>query len=93
MKSDGQRQSSRLSPGKFDPPLFHPNVYPSGTICLSILDEEKSWKPSITIKSVSRSCIFGQVQNSAQLVLGIQDLLDNANILDPAQIDAYQMYK
>ncbi|KAK4684476.1 ubiquitin-conjugating enzyme E2 I, partial [Tremellales sp. Uapishka_1] len=63
---------------KFEPPLFHPNVYPSGTICLSILDEEKSWKPSITIK---------------QLVLGIQDLLDNANIADPAQIDAYQMFK
>ncbi|KAK1922104.1 ubiquitin-conjugating enzyme/RWD-like protein [Papiliotrema laurentii] len=63
---------------KFDPPLFHPNVYPSGTICLSILDEEKQWKPSITIKS---------------LVLGIQDLLDNPNIADPAQIDAYQMFK
>ncbi|EJT47026.1 ubiquitin-conjugating enzyme [Trichosporon asahii var. asahii CBS 8904] len=58
--------------GRFTPPLFHPNVYPSGTICLSILDEEKSWKPAISIK---------------------QDLLDNANIGDPAQIDAYQMYK
>ncbi|WVQ84622.1 hypothetical protein IAT38_006777 [Cryptococcus sp. DSM 104549] len=63
---------------KFDPPLFHPNVYPSGTICLSILDEEKSWKPSITVK---------------QIVLGVQDLLENANIGDPAQVDAYQMYK
>lgn len=39
--------------GKFTPPLFHPNVYPSGTVCLSILDEEKSWKPAITIKQVS----------------------------------------
>lgn len=38
--------------GKFTPPLFHPNVYPSGTICLSILDEEKAWKPAITIKQV-----------------------------------------
>jgi ubiquitin-conjugating enzyme E2 I len=28
-----------------------------------------------------------------QLVLGIQDLLDNANIGDPAQIDAYQLFK
>jgi ubiquitin-conjugating enzyme E2 I len=28
-------------------------VYPSGTICLSILDEEKSWKPAISIKQVS----------------------------------------
>lgn len=42
-----------LTLGKFTPPLFHPNVYPSGTICLSILDEEKSWKPAITIKQVS----------------------------------------
>merc|ERR1719466_667820 len=33
---------------KFEPPLFHPNVYPSGTVCLSILDEEKDWRPAIT---------------------------------------------
>ena len=26
---------------KFVPPLFHPNVYPSGTICLSILNEDE----------------------------------------------------
>jgi ubiquitin-conjugating enzyme E2 I len=46
--------------GKFTPPLFHPNVYPSGTVCLSILDEEKSWKPAITIKQVSASGrVFG----------------------------------
>ena len=38
--------------GKFTPALFHPNVYPSGTVCLSILDEEKAWKPAITIKQV-----------------------------------------
>ncbi|KAF7294765.1 hypothetical protein MIND_01014000 [Mycena indigotica] len=57
---------------KFSPPLFHPNVYPSGTVCLSILDEEKSWKPAITIK---------------------QDLLDDPNVNDPAQSDAYTMFK
>lgn len=39
-------------PGKFEPPLFHPNVYPSGTVCLSLLDEEKDWRPAITIKQV-----------------------------------------
>ncbi|KAM0788527.1 SUMO conjugating enzyme Hus5 [Microbotryomycetes sp. NB124-2] len=63
---------------KFTPPLFHPNVYPSGTVCLSILNEEKSWKPSITVK---------------QIVLSIQDLLTNPNANDPAQLDAYQLYK
>ncbi|THH18476.1 hypothetical protein EW146_g2517 [Bondarzewia mesenterica] len=63
---------------KFSPPLFHPNVYPSGTVCLSILDEEKSWKPAITIK---------------QIVLGVQALLNDPNVNDPAQSDAYTMFK
>lgn len=40
-------------PGKFEPPLFHPNVYPSGTVCLSLLDEDKDWRPAVTIKMVS----------------------------------------
>eukprot|EP00898_Chlorokybus_atmophyticus_P009175 jgi/Chlat1/9259/Chrsp99S08529 len=54
----------------FDPSFFHPNVYPSGKVCLSIIDEEKGWKPSISIK---------------QILLGIQDLLSNPNPMDPAQ--------
>jgi ubiquitin-conjugating enzyme E2 I len=62
---------------KFDPPLFHPNVYPSGTVCLSILDEEKDWRPSITIK---------------QILLGIQHLLAEPNAADPAQAEAYSIY-
>ena len=49
---------------KFVPPLFHPNVYPSVTVCLSILDEEKDWRPAITVK---------------QIFLGIQDLLNDPN--------------
>jgi len=41
-----------LFSGKFTPPLFHPNIYPSGTVCLSILNEDDGWKPAITIKQV-----------------------------------------
>uniref|UniRef100_A0A914Z045 SUMO-conjugating enzyme UBC9 n=1 Tax=Panagrolaimus superbus TaxID=310955 RepID=A0A914Z045_9BILA len=62
---------------RFEPPLFHPNVYPSGTVCLSLLDENKDWKPSISIK---------------QLLIGIQELLNNPNPDDPAQAEAYQIY-
>ncbi|CAG0890195.1 unnamed protein product [Darwinula stevensoni] len=62
---------------KFEPPLFHPNVYPSGTVCLSLLDEEKDWRPGITIK---------------QILLGIQELLNEPNIRDPAQAEAYTIY-
>jgi ubiquitin-conjugating enzyme E2 I len=49
----------------------------SGTVCLSLLDEEKDWRPAITIK---------------QILLGIQDLLNEPNIKDPAQAEAYTIY-
>ncbi|KAJ3268164.1 E2 SUMO-conjugating protein ubc9 [Borealophlyctis nickersoniae] len=63
---------------QFTPPLFHPNVYPSGTVCLSILNEEQDWKPAITIK---------------QILIGIQDLLNDPNPESPAQSDAYVLFK
>eukprot|EP00937_MAST-01D_sp_MAST-1D-sp2_P005238 g5238.t1 len=60
----------------FVPPLFHPNIYPQGMVCLSILNEP-GWKPAITLK---------------QILIGIQDLLDNPNNDDPAQSAAYQLF-
>jgi hypothetical protein len=61
--------------GKFDPPLFHPNVYPSGTICLSILDEEKGWKPSITIKQVRAPLLVDHMAVKASLKERQADLI------------------
>merc|ERR1712013_161975 len=49
---------------KFVPPLFHPNVYPSGTVCLSILDEEKDWRPAITGVSDANRRNGGQEESS-----------------------------
>jgi ubiquitin-conjugating enzyme E2 I len=66
-----------LSIGKFTPPLFHPNVYPSGTVCLSILNEEEGWRPGINIR---------------QILTGIQDLLDEPNPDSPAQSEAFNLY-
>ncbi|KAF2864224.1 ubiquitin-conjugating enzyme [Piedraia hortae CBS 480.64] len=63
---------------KFVPPLFHPNVYPSGTVCLSILNEDESWRPAISMK---------------QILVGIQMLLDEVNPDSPAQADAYNLYR
>ena len=59
---------------QFVPKLFHPNVYPSGTVCLSILDEEKDWRPALSVK---------------QILMGIQELLNDPNMKDPAQAEAY----
>ncbi|KAJ0026390.1 hypothetical protein Pint_08737 [Pistacia integerrima] len=62
---------------KFPQGFFHPNVYPSGTVCLSILNEDHGWRPAITVK---------------QILVGIQDLLDEPNPADPAQTDGYQLF-
>jgi len=70
-----------LKPPKcqFKPVLPHPNIYPSGTVCLSILNDEEDWKPNISIKT---------------LLLGIQKLLrDEPNINSPAQYDPCALYK
>ncbi|TIA89448.1 hypothetical protein E3P99_02075 [Wallemia hederae] len=82
---------------KFTPPLFHPNVYPSaqlssGTVCLSILDEEKGWKPAITMKQVWREALKETRSHTTQIVLGIQELLTDPNASDPAQVEAYTMF-
>ena len=39
---------------KFPTGFFHPNIYPSGTVCLSILNEDEGWRPSITVKQILR---------------------------------------
>lgn len=63
---------------QFDPPLFHPNVYPSGTICLSILNAEKGWEPSHSV---------------LQVLKGVQLLLNTPNLDDPAQREAYDLMR
>jgi ubiquitin-conjugating enzyme E2 I len=62
---------------QFQPVLFHPNIYPSGSVCLSILDVDKDWRPSLTIP---------------QVLLGIQKLLSEPNPQDPAQQRPFDLY-
>ncbi|KAG5355658.1 SUMO-conjugating enzyme UBC9 [Yarrowia sp. B02] len=63
---------------RFDAGFYHPNVYPSGTVCLSILNEEEDWRPSITL---------------GEIVLGIQELLTSPNPNSPAQNDAFAAFQ
>lgn len=46
--------------------------------CLSILSEDKDWKASLTVK---------------QILIGIQDLLTDPNINDPAQEEPFKLYR
>jgi ubiquitin-protein ligase len=62
-------------------PLFHPNVYADGKICLSLLKTKEQgggWTPSHTIKMV---------------LIAIQKLLDEPNNADAAQHEAHKIFK
>lgn len=57
--------------------VFHPNIYPSGAVYLSILNEDKDWKPTLTVLSI---------------LISIRDLLGAPNPHSPAQEAALLTY-
>jgi len=69
------------------PSIFHPNIYVTGRLCISILDEkssvhddnskENNWRPSLSMVNV---------------LVGIKSLLENPNPDSPANVDANRMY-
>lgn len=74
---------------KFLRPIFHPNIYPDGKVCISILHEpgediqsgeqaEERWSPLQGVESVLRSVLL---------------LLDDPEIASPANVDAGVMYR
>ncbi|PGH19665.1 hypothetical protein AJ80_03820 [Polytolypa hystricis UAMH7299] len=74
---------------KFSPPLFHPNIYEDGRLCISILhspgDDEMSgetaaerWSPAQRVESV---------------LISILSLLDDAEVSSPANVDAGVMLR
>lgn len=74
---------------KFLNPIYHPNIYPDGKLCISILhapgDDEQSgelaserWSPLQGVESVLRSVLL---------------LLDDPEISSPANVDAGVMYR
>lgn len=74
---------------KFKRPIFHPNIYPDGKVCISILhapgEDEQSgeqanerWSPLQCVETVLRSILL---------------LLDDPEISSPANVDAGVMYR
>ncbi|KAF2095294.1 hypothetical protein NA57DRAFT_44916 [Rhizodiscina lignyota] len=74
---------------KFLRPLYHPNIYPDGRLCISILhapgDDEMSgesaaerWSPAQRVESV---------------LISILSLLDDAEVSSPANVDAGVMLR
>ena len=68
--------------------MFHPNIYPDGKICISILHEgidvygyediSERWNPSHSVNSI---------------LLSISSILCEGNIESPANVDASKLWK
>lgn len=69
---------------RFSRPLYHPNVYEDGRLCISILhtpgDDEVSGE-----KASER---WSPVQSAESVLLSILSLLDDAEVSSPANVDA-----
>lgn len=73
---------------KFTPSIFHPNVYSDGRVCISILHEagnvyqdepsNENWSPAQCVESI---------------IMSIISILDDPNIMSPANIDASNLWR
>lgn len=73
---------------KFTPSIFHPNVYSDGRVCISILHEagnlyqdepsSENWSPAQCVESI---------------IMSIISILDDPNILSPANIEASNLWR
>mmetsp|Transcript_4679 Transcript_4679/g.8301 ORF Transcript_4679/g.8301 Transcript_4679/m.8301 type:complete len:152 (-) Transcript_4679:38-493(-) len=74
---------------KFTQPLWHPNIYPDGTVCISILH------PPVEDKfGYERSCErWSPVQSVEKIILSVISMLAEPNDESPANIDAAKMWR
>lgn len=74
---------------RFNSPLWHPNIYPDGRICISILHA-----PGEDIMSGETSGErWSPAQRVESVLISILSLLDDPEINSPANVDASVMYR
>ncbi|KAF2765648.1 ubiquitin-conjugating enzyme [Teratosphaeria nubilosa] len=74
---------------KFINPLFHPNVYPSGDVCISILHPPEDDKYGYE----SASERWSPVQTPETILLSVISMLGSPNDESPANIEAGKLWR
>jgi ubiquitin-protein ligase len=73
---------------KFTSPMFHPNIYPDGRVCISILHEGYD---EFGYESVSER--WSPSQNVNSILMSILSMLTSPNFESPANLDASIMWR
>jgi ubiquitin-conjugating enzyme E2 G1 len=74
---------------KFETPIFHPNIYESGDVCISILhppEEDKYGYESAAER-------WSPVQSPETILLSVISMLSSPNDESPANVDAAKMWR
>ncbi|BEI82407.1 hypothetical protein CcaverHIS002_0302750 [Cutaneotrichosporon cavernicola] len=80
-----------LNPFKmvFDPPLLHPNIYPSGAVCISILHPPGD----DPLRYESASERWSPVQGVRSVLLSVLSMLAEPNIESGADVECCKLYR
>ncbi|KAL9044429.1 MAG: hypothetical protein Q9214_002430 [Letrouitia sp. 1 TL-2023] len=73
----------------FQTPIFHPNIYPSGEVCISILhppEEDKYGYESVAER-------WSPVQTPETILLSVISMLSSPNDESPANVEAARMWR
>jgi ubiquitin-protein ligase len=73
---------------KFTSSMFHPNIYPDGRVCISILHEGED---EFGYESLSER--WNPSQNVNSILMSILSMLTSPNFESPANIDASIMWR
>ena len=74
---------------KFVSDIFHPNIYPDGKVCISILHPPGN-DPLGYETSAER---WSPVQSVEKILLSVMSMIAEPNINSPANVDAAKMYR
>jgi len=74
---------------KFTTPLFHPNVYPSGEVCISILHPPEDDKYGYE----SASERWSPVQTPETILLSVISMLESPNDESAANLEAGKLWR
>ncbi|CAK5075094.1 unnamed protein product [Meloidogyne enterolobii] len=74
---------------RFDNPLFHPNVYKDGRVCISIMHPPGQDK----LSGESAAERWNPAHGVRSILLSVISMLNEPNIFSPANVDAYVGYR
>lgn len=74
---------------RFERPLWHPNVYPDGRLCISILHQPG--EDAMSGESAGER--WSPVQRVESVLISVLSLLDDAEVSSPANVDAGVMLR